>query len=113
MSMKQIMKKLRSRRGESLVEVLCAILIFTMSSVAMYSMVMAANNINASAKKADSAYQEQMLIVEKGETAGVQGTVTMTVSRANPSGGNDILAQVDIPVDVYQTEKLYSYFRRP
>ena len=108
--MKKIMKKLRSRRGESLVEVLCAILIFTLSSVGMYSMVMAANNINATAKEADRAFQQQMEIVEKADTAGVDGEVVMTITK---SGTNTVVAQMTVDVDLYQTEDLYSYYRAP
>lgn len=106
--MKNILKKLRSRRGESLVEVLCAILIFTMSSVAMYSMVMAANNINAAAKEADEANQQAMLVVEKAETGAVDGYVSVIVSDA---AGNT-KDTVDIKVDVYQSGDLYSYFKQ-
>lgn len=107
--MKQIMKKLRSKRGESLVEVLCAVLIFTLSSVAMYSMVMAANNINANAKEADRAHQESMVIVEKAEGApSAQGTITMTVA-----GTSDTTAKVRIDVDIYESGELYSYFKAP
>lgn len=105
--MKNIMKKLRSRRGESLVEVLCAILIFTMSSVAMYSMVMAANNINAAAKKADEAHQQAMLIVEKGETGASEGFITVSI----PNAAGTEKARVVIPVDVFEAEDLYSYFK--
>ena len=108
--MKKLMKKLRSRRGESLVEVLCAILIFTLSSVGMYSMVMAANNINATAKEADQAFQEQMAIVERADTTGSDGKVVMTVTK---SGSNTVVAQMTVDVDLYQTEDLYSYYRAP
>lgn len=112
--MKNIMKKLRSNRGESLVEVLCAILIFTLSSVLMYSMVMAANDINATAKKADDEHQAQMEIAEKAEGAGVPGTVAMTVK---DTAGNSITTIVN--VKIYGTgvtssgvsDGLYSYFK--
>lgn len=108
--MKKLIKKLKSRRGESLVEVLCAILIFTLSSVGMYSMVMAANSINATAKEADRAYQQQMEIVEKADTAGTDGEVVMTITK---SGTNTVVAQMHVDVKLYQTEDLYSYYRAP
>ena len=106
--MKKIMKKLRSRKGESLIEVLCAILIFTMSSVGMYSMVMAANNINAAAKEADRANQEAMAIVEKAEGDPTsKGSITVTVT---DSAGNK--EDVKIPVDIYESGDLFSFFRQ-
>ena len=56
--MKQILNKLRSRAGESLVESLAAILIFTMASIVMYSMVTTASDINLKAKEMDEKIQE-------------------------------------------------------
>lgn len=109
--MKRMLKKLRSKAGESLVEVLCAVLIFALSSVAMYSMVMAANNINADAKKADREFQENMLVVEMAEDTDpanppVQGTVKMSFAAADGE-----IKYFEVPVQVYQKGDLYSYFR--
>ena len=105
--MKQIMNKLRSRAGESLVESLAAILIFTMASIGMYSMVTAAADINQTAKEADRASQEQMLIAEQGEGSSVAGTVTMTLDQGDKDPINVIVASVDL----YGTEGgLYAYY---
>ena len=99
-------KKLKSKAGESLVESLCAILIFTMASIGMYSMVTAAADINQTAKEADRASQEQMLIAEQGEGSSTSGTVTMTLV----SGENTINVIV-ADVDIYGTEGgLYAYY---
>lgn len=104
--MKQILNKLRSRAGESLVESLAAILIFTMASIGMFSMVTAAADINQTAKEADRRNQEQMLIAEQGEGTGASGTVTMTLV----SGENTINVIV-ADVDIYGTEGgLYAYY---
>lgn len=105
--MKRLLNKLRSKAGESLVEVLCAILIFTMASVGMYSMVMAANNINATAKEADKKFQEDMLIVEKADGTGAAGTITMTYT---DSAGNTHTFSTN--VKVYQSGDLFSYFKQ-
>lgn len=105
--MKRLLNKLRSKAGESLVEVLCAILIFTMASVGMYSMVMAANNINATAKEADQKFQENMLIVEKADGTGAAGTVTMTYTDSNGNAHN-----FSADVKVYQSGDLFSYFKK-
>ena len=48
--MKALFRKLKSKVGESLIETLCAILIFTMASIIMYSMVTSAGDINRTAK---------------------------------------------------------------
>lgn len=105
--MKRLLNKLRSKAGESLVEVLCAILIFTMASVGMYSMVMAANNINATAKEADKKFQEDMLIVEKADGTGAEGTITMTYTDSKGKTHN-----FSAYVDVYQSGDLFSYFKK-
>ena len=104
--MKQILNKLRSRAGESLVESLAAILIFTMASIGMFSMVTSAADINQTAKEADRTSQEQLLIAEQGEGRGTPGTVTMTLT----SGDNTINVIV-ADVDIYGTEGgLYAYY---
>lgn len=109
--MKQLMKKLRSKVGESLVESLCAILIFTLASVGMYSMVMAANNINATAKEADQKFQQDMLIVEKAEGDGAAGTITIVPSKTGSAGEGTAPDTITVAVEVYQAEELFSYFK--
>ena len=108
--MKRILKKLRGKAGESLVEVLCAVLIFALASVAMHAMVMAANNINAEAKKADASFQEQMLIVERAEGTVETGTASSGTIAMTFRDSDGDLHTFQIAVDVYQTEGLYSYF---
>lgn len=108
--MKKLFKKLRSKAGESLVETLCAILIFTLASVAMYSMVMAAGKINAEAKKADAEFQEKLTVVEKAEGDGIRGHVVMTIDSGDGTPPADRPSQV-IYVDVYQIEDTNAYFR--
>lgn len=109
--MKKLMKKLRCKAGESLVEVLCAILIFTLASVGMYSMVMAANNINATAKEADRSFQEQMLVVELAEGTPESGTITIVPSKIVGSSGGNTADHITVDVDVYRAEELFSYFK--
>ena len=107
--MNLILKKLRSKAGESLVESMAAILIFTMASLVMYTMVTAAGDINKTAKEKDQQIQTQMLAAEMGEGAGQEGTISMTITTAsgtvNVFGGE---------VEVYGTpgSTLYSYFEK-
>lgn len=79
--MKKIIRKLKSKAGESLVESMAAILIFTLSSIALLSMISASADINRTAKVADQQFQEQMTVVEKAEVAGsTEGHVTFKVN---------------------------------
>ena len=49
--MKHVMKRLKSKAGETLVESMAAILIFTFASIIMLSMVSYAADINTAAKE--------------------------------------------------------------
>lgn len=106
--MNKILNKLRSKAGESLIESLAAILIFTLASVGMFSMVTAAARINETAKATDREYQTQMTYAEQGETAGESGVVTMTLTR-----GTEIINVIVADVDLYGTEGgLFAYYKQ-
>ena len=75
--MKNLFHKLRSKAGESLIESLAAILIFTMASIVMYSMVTTAADINRTAKEMDEANQQHMIAVEKGLPEAQNGSATI------------------------------------
>ena len=61
------MKKLRNRRGETLLETLVATLIFTFGSIILLTMISAAVKINDAAQRADDKFYRDMAIVEKAE----------------------------------------------
>ena len=105
MMMKKLIKKLRSRAGESLVESMAAILIFTLASIIMYTMITAAADINTTAKQVDRTIQEQLVVAERADTATDTGSVTMTM------GGKTVLSE---QVNIYggQDGALYSYFAK-
>ena len=105
--MNKIVKRLKSNAGETLVESMAAILIFTFASIIMLSMVSSAADINAAAKKADEEYFSQMVVVElaQGTTPGI---VTFSVT---PSGGSSTLSSENISVVVSgDTDGLYAYY---
>ena len=111
---KKLIKRLRSISGESLVESMASVLIFTLASIALLTMINASANINAEAKEADAIHQEQMSIAEKAADENlVAGNHTVEFSFES---GNSILSGMRIsePVDVYQkpgdSNALYSYF---
>lgn len=110
--MNKLIQKLRSRAGESLVESLAALLIFTMASITMYSMVTTAVDINMTAKEADRANQEQMLVAEQGEGTGAGGTVTVTINYKDGEGNDKTETLPGIDVDIYGAEgELYAYYK--
>ena len=105
--MNMIVKRLKSNAGETLVESMAAILIFTFASIIMLSMVSSAADINAAAKKADEEYFSQMVVVELAQGT-TPGTVTFSVA---PSGGSPTLSSENISVVVSgDTDGLYAYY---
>lgn len=96
------MHKIKEKRGETLLETLASILIFTFSSIVMLTMLSAAVRLNQRAKEADRVHASQMLTAEMAEAPSTaQGTVLFTVNgTAQP-----------VPVELYRAEEgLYSYF---
>ena len=106
--MKMIIKKLRSRAGESLVESLAAILVVTMASIVMYSMVTAAADINTKAKNNDLSIQQQMDVAERADHASGEGTIYMYIEF------NDTQNKVaEVDVDIFGAPgDLFSYFAK-
>lgn len=104
-----IMSLFKDKRGESLVETLVAILIFTLSSIALYSTVTSAARVNAETREMDEAIQEQMVIVENASADPAPGNITLKTD-----------AEHSIPVNIYIGEPgedskftLYSYYKKP
>ena len=101
------MKKfLCDRRGETLVEVLAAILIFTLSSIILYSMVTSASRVNKQAKDTFTEIEAQMVVAEQAEAKVGTEKITMTLSN-----GEQIC---DANVDIFRENKedsLYSYYK--
>lgn len=106
--MKAFLHKLKSKAGESLVEVLAAILIFTMASIVMYSMVTSAADINMTAKQMDARNQEHMIAVEKGEDSAKNGSAIITFTM-------DGVQIAQSSVDIYggTNDSLFAYFLKP
>lgn len=107
--MELIIRKLKSKAGESLVESMAAILIFTLSSIALLSMISASADVNCTAKVADRQFQEQMVYVEKAEVAGsTEGRVTFNLN-------NQPIAQDEVYIcrQPDNENALYAYYLKP
>ncbi len=105
--MNKVLKRLKSKAGESLIESMAAILIFTFGSIIMLTMVSTAADINTTAKEEDRSYYEQMVVVEMAQTeSATPGTVSISI--------NDSAKKTTIPVKVYRkanvTDSLYAYY---
>ena len=103
--MKNILRKLKSKAGESLIESMAAILIFTMASIVMYSMVTTAADINRTAKEMDETNQQHMIAVEKGLPDAKNGSAIITFSL-----GSTEIAQTQVDIYGGQDDSLFTYF---
>ena len=103
--MKAMFRKLKSKAGESLVETLAAILIFTMASIVMYSMITSAGDINRTAKEMDAKNQAHLAAVEKGDPNAKNGSAVISF---NMDG--KLIAQSTVDIYGGTGDSLYAYF---
>ena len=106
--MKAMFRKLKSKVGESLVETLAAILIFTMASIVMYSMVTSAGDINRTAKEMDTKNQAHLAAVEKGQESAKTGSSLISFYM-----DNELIAQSNVDIYGGNDDSLYAYFLAP
>lgn len=108
--MNKILRRLRSKAGESLIESMAAILIFTMGSIIMLSMVSTAADINTKAKAADERYNKQIHVAEMTDMSDSgyikSGTVSISINGASDA----------VPVQVFSNpytdddKPLYTFY---
>ena len=107
--MKNVLSKLtrrvRSRRGESLIETLAAILILTMASIVLYSMITTSADINMKADAMAKTNQTNLVAVEQANGAHTQGTVTIKINGATQCSQDSWVFG--------STDKLYAYYPAP
>lgn len=72
-------RKLKSRRGETLVEALCSVLVAALSAALLAGMVTAASNMNSAARENDAKLYSSITAAETftGDTR--TGEITVTV----------------------------------
>ena len=108
-----IAKLLKNKKGESLIETLAAILVFTMASIALYSMVTTAAGINIRVHQNDVRVQQEMEVAEKAEGPGGSGKVYIDLTiQENGHPITKSLLPEGFPFKVYRKQggKLFSYF---
>ena len=110
--MKKIIRRLKSKAGESLVESMAAILIFTLSSIALLSMISASADINRTAKVADQQFQKQMTVVEKAESTDAETGYVAKTGYVTFMVNDDTVAQdkVYICQEKDNDSALYAYY---
>lgn len=87
--MKKLLKRLKSTRGESLIESMAAILIFTFASILFLSLVNAAADVNLSVQEADDDFQTQQRTVESTPPPDATANAKAVLYPANADGTPD------------------------
>ncbi len=88
-------RKWKDARGETLIEVLAAILIGALSVTLLFGAVMASGNLDQDAKAADEALNKALELAEKQDTPVADAAIVPTaeVTVANDSGSVPLLVK--------------------
>lgn len=102
--MTALKRKLRSQRGETLVEVLASILIASLSVAMLLGGVTVSVNLGKQADTADESFYDTLTSAETRQTPVTAGVSTSPVIKLTEGG-----TTIEIPIQVYGGEGLYSY----
>lgn len=106
------MKKLRNNRGETLVEVMAAILISALSVALLFSCVTASFDMDKDAKELDKKHYEALTAAETyTEGGGKYPKQTGTVSVTNKAITDPTKSPKEVSVEIYGGAGMYSYKR--
>lgn len=92
-----LQKKLRSRRGETLTEILVSLAILVLSISLLVTMIMSAGKITEEVKTQDKNYNEEASAAERGDILTDESPATVVISL---DGSTDSNFQVKIDVDI-------------
>lgn len=99
--MKKLLKKSKSKSGETFVELIIAVLIVAFGCLILATAYSASLDVNIGAAEADEEYYSQMDLIEKGENK-KDGDYHIKIK---VDGETDI----DVAVDVYGNDSLSTY----
>ena len=104
--MRRTVNKLRSRRGETFVEVLVALLIVALATMLLASMVTASGSIDANTREQDEKFYDAVSALESGEVDTAAGGTATTGKKVtvNWDGTN-----VEVNVDIYEQDGLKAW----
>lgn len=101
--------KLKNNKGETIVELLVAILISSLAVTLLFNCAMTSMKINDTAKKADTKLYTALNAAESqssdAENSGIDGQIKVQYS----SGA--VQKEIDFNVKYYGSDKVYSYTR--
>ena len=116
--MNKMKKKLRSKKGESLIESLVSILIFTLASIMLYTMLSTSVRLNQAAKDADAKHEIEMIYAEQGEKAypelpdGANANGEVKIGLVKDDGSKQTLVKYNVEIHRQDKDSLYSYSKK-
>lgn len=113
--MKKMIQRLKASCGETLIETLAAILVFTLSSVILLSMSTTAADINRKNQQLAEQNETQLQYAEKGpDYSAPAATATVSFTLVDKTGTTHELSR-STQVNIYREsdDALYSYFKIP
>lgn len=104
-----IAQKLHNERGETLAELLAAILVAALSVTLLFSGIAAAGRINLQAQKADETYYAALNNAQarKGDTRQAQLEIQLWTGSAKPNATQ--MGREEPTINLYGGPGLYSY----
>lgn len=111
---RRVFNKLKSKKGETLVGILVAVLIIALSAGMFAAMYSAAGNINLSARRRDEKFFESVENLEKNiESGGDNKAVgTLTYIPTDENGNPEATGSSQVNVEVFTEDGMTSY-RKP
>lgn len=111
--MKQIVKRLRRSRGESLIESMAAILIVTLASVAFLTMVNTSARINNQTDAAEAEYTQEVEAAENSNNAAVHPGYQLKISFAESGTSVMDIRVPNVGIAKKSDEAVYAYYKLP
>lgn len=103
------MRKFKSHRGETLAEVLVALLIVTLATLMLAAMATASNSISITARQKDEEFYQALRDVEAMKSDNVVGGATPQKFTVNITGDGTDDATADVNVYVSEDGELAAY----
>ncbi len=104
----RLLKRLKSKRGESLAEILIAVLIAALGCMLIATMFVSAFSLNKQASDMDDAFYQSMSDTEKVYESNSSGSGKIVI---NEDDGVDNDGGLEVDVDIYGEGKNITYKR--
>ncbi len=92
----KMIQKLKSRQGETMVEMLVSMLILTLSICLLVTMIVVSYQFDRQARELDNKYRDELSAAENFSGTSTPGTIKLKLDGVGASGG-----EVNVNVEIY------------